>query len=160
MNCPHCQQPTRVLESRRAPEGIAVRRRRECPGCSHRFTTFERREPPPLLVGKRDGSRQRFERAKLRAALLRAAHKRPVAAADVEALTDRVEGEVETAGGELSAERIAALCLEGLRELDAGAYLQFAGTLPAASPEFADSARSGSVRPDRDPSSLPAESTS
>jgi len=110
-----------------------VRRRRECTRCGHRFTTFEHREPEPLYVTKRDGERQRFDRAKLRAALLGAAHKRPVIASDIEAIVDRIELAAEDRGGELSSERIGELCLEGLRELDWGAYLQFAGTLPSIS---------------------------
>jgi transcriptional repressor NrdR len=170
MDCPRCHEPTRVLESRRATGGAAVRRRRACTACGDRFTTFERREPEPTFVRKRDGRRQRFDRTKLRAALLGASHKRPVSARDVEALVDRVEAEAVAAGGELDAGRIASLCLEGLRELDGGAYLQFAGTLPtaateslppaAANPEFAESEEQGSVRPSRDPSSLPPETTS
>ncbi len=159
MLCPNCHSSTRVLESRRAPDGAAVRRRRECPACGHRFTTFERREPQPLYVIKRDGERQRFDRTKLRAALLGAAHKRPVIAPDVEAIVDRVElaaGE----GRELSSERIGELCLEELRRLDQGAYLQFAGTLPSISTEPARSGAiptaSGSVRAAReDPGSTP-----
>jgi transcriptional repressor NrdR len=118
-----------VRESRPAPDGAAVRRRRECSRCGRRFTTFERREPAPLFVRKRSGERQRFDRTKLRASLLGAAHKRPVSSADVERLVERIESAVADAGGELEAERIGGLCLEGLRELDVGAYLQFAGTL-------------------------------
>src|ERR671922_565546 len=128
VNCPTCHAPTRVRESRPAPDG-AVRRRRECSRCGRRFTTFERREPGPLFVRKRSGERQRFDRTKLRAALLGAAHKRPVSSADVERLVERIESAVADADGELDAERIGELCLEGLRELDVGAYLQFAGTL-------------------------------
>jgi len=75
-----------VLESRRAEDGSAVRRRRACRSCAHRFTTFERADPDPLFVRKRGGDLQRFDRAKLRAALLRSTHKRQVSAADVEAL--------------------------------------------------------------------------
>src|SRR5262245_36842532 len=131
--CPRCHAPTRVLESRRAPDGAAVRRRRECSKCAHRFTTFEHREPDPLYVIKRGGERQRFDRAKLRAALLGAAHKRPVIASDIEAIVDRVELAASDGGGELSSERVGELCLAGLRELDWGAYLQFAGTLPSIS---------------------------
>jgi transcriptional repressor NrdR len=127
--CPGCQSPTRVLESRRASDGATVRRRRECSRCGHRFTSFERREPEPLHVIKRDGERQRFDRTKLRAALLNAAHKRPVVASDIEAIVDRIETAVGDGRGELSSERIGELCLEELRELDAGAYMQFAGTL-------------------------------
>jgi transcriptional repressor NrdR len=146
MECPRCQARTRVLESRGAEDGAAIRRRRHCASCGHRFTTYERREREPLIVRKRDGERQRFDRTKLRAALLRAAHKRPVSAESVEDLVGRVELAVEAAGGELDADRIAALCLEGLRDLDLGAYMQFAGTLPGATPEFAPSEGTGSVR--------------
>ena len=156
MECPRCQQPTRVLESRRAEDGAATRRRRVCAGCGHRFTTYERRDRDPAFVIKRDGSRQRFDRTKLRAALLRSTHKRQVDAAEVEALVDRVELAIETDGGELSAERIGALCLQGLHDLDQGAYLQFLGTLPSPNADFAESAGKGSVRGARESASLPA----
>jgi transcriptional repressor NrdR len=156
MECPRCDQPTRVLESRRAEDGGAVRRRRECSGCGHRFTTYERGEREPTFVRKRSGERQRFDRSKLRAALLRATHKRQVGADHVEALVDRVELAIEAAGGELSAERIGELCLQGLRDLDHGAYLQFLGTLPSPNAEIAGLDESGSVRAARDSSSLPA----
>ena len=108
---------------------------------------------------KRDGERQRFDRTKLRAALLGAAHKRPVVAPEIEAIVDRVE--LAAGGGrELSSERIGELCLEELRRLDRGAYLQFAGTLPSISAEPAASgavpAAAGSVRAAReDPGSIP-----
>ena len=163
MDCPRCERPTRVLESRRAERGTATRRRRECAACGHRFTTFERRERPPLAVRKRDGQRQRFDRTKLRAALLRSTHKRQVGADDVEALVERIATAIEADGGELPAERIGELALAGLRELDEGAYLQFLGTLPSPAPggatskaEFAASSPAGSVRAERDSSSLPA----
>ncbi len=108
---------------------------------------------------KRGGERQRFDPAKLRAALLRSTHKRQVSAGDVEALVTRVSLAVETAGGELPSARISELCLEGLAELDRGAYLQFLGTLPAdmEKPEFAASAGAGSVRAARESASLPAQ---
>jgi len=109
-----------------------VRRRRECPECGRRFTTFERREPEPAYVVKRDGERQRFDRTKLRGALLAAGHKRPITAMDVEAIVDRIEMTAADAG-ELSTERIGELCLAELEALDHGAYLQFLGTLPAPS---------------------------
>jgi transcriptional repressor NrdR len=157
MECPHCDRPTRVLESRRADDGSAVRRRRECAACGRRFTTYERREREPLFVRKRDGARQRFDRTKLRAALLGASHKRPVSADDVEALVDRVELAIETGGGELGAERIGELCLQGLGDLDRGAYLQFLGTLPTTNAEFAESGRAGSVRGASESAWLPAQ---
>jgi transcriptional repressor NrdR len=141
-----------------------VRRRRECSRCGRRFTTYERREPDPLYVIKRDGERQRFDRGKLRAALLRAAHKRPVSADDVEAIVFAVEAAAREGGGELPADAIGELCLNGLRELDWGAYLQFAGTLPSPSPEFARSGAapepSGSVRGAREDSALPPHAAS
>ncbi len=87
-----------------------------------------------MYLLKRDGERQRFDRMKLRAALLKAAHKRPVAASDIEAIVDRIELTAGDQTGELSAERIGELCLEELRQLDWGAYLQFAGTLPSVPP--------------------------
>src|SRR3954447_3846883 len=111
MTCPVCQRATRVLESRPADGGSATRRRRECSACGHRFTTFERRDAPPLEVRKRDGERQRFDRNKLRAALLRSTHKRQVSADDVEALVGRIEVAISEAGGELPAERIGELAL-------------------------------------------------
>ena len=127
MICPRCHSASRVLETRRADEGAALRRRRECPACGHRFTTNERREPPPLFVRKRDGRREPFDRAKLRAGMLRAAYKRPVEPRDVEAIVDRVEAEAEASdGGEIAASRAGDLCLEGLSRVDRISYLQFA----------------------------------
>ena len=135
MDCPHCKAQTKTLETRRADHGAAVRRRRECPGCGRRFTTFERREPEPVHVRKRDGSRQRFDPEKLRGALLRACHKRDVDPRAIDLIVDRVEADVRAAGdGEITAARIGELCLEGLEPLDRGAFLQFAGTLPGQIP--------------------------
>jgi len=88
----------------------------------------------PMQVIKRDGEHQPFDRAKLRAGMLRAAHKRPVDPADVEAIADRIEAAVEAAGGELAARRIGQMCLDGLRQLDRVSYLQFASVYK----EFAD----------------------
>jgi transcriptional repressor NrdR len=158
MECPICHRPTRVLESRRN-DANAVRRRRECSACGHRFTTFERVAEAPMHVRKRDGSVQRFDRTKLRAALLHSTHKRPVAAEDVEQLVDEIAIAIDAAGGELAAERIGALCLAGLRRLDHGAYLQFLGTLPGGelNPDFAESVAAGSVRAARESASLPAQ---
>jgi transcriptional repressor NrdR len=127
MECPSCGSRTRTLESRKAEGGAAVRRRRECTSksCGRRFTSFERREREPSFVIKRAGERQPFDRVKLRASLLRAAHKRPVTPADIERLVDSIEREAEENGGEIAAERVGDLCLAGLRELDANAWLQF-----------------------------------
>jgi len=134
MDCPRCGAGTRVLESRRAADG-ATRRRRRCPSCEHRFTTFERIEAASLSVLKRDGRRQRFDRGKLRGALLRASHKRDVDPRALDEVVAGIEREGRAAGGEFSAERIGELCLEGLAPLDPGAFLQFAGTLPGPVPD-------------------------
>jgi transcriptional repressor NrdR len=136
VNCPRCDSPTKTLETRRVPDG-AVRRRRECTSCGHRFTTYERAVPEALEVIKRDGSRQPFDRAKLLGSLNRASHKRNVDPRSLSLIVDGVERELRDRGGEIDAARIADVCLAGLQKLDRGAYLQFAGTLP-------DAARSGS----------------
>lgn len=135
MNCPRCDSPTKTLETRRVPDG-ALRRRRECSSCGHRFTTYERAVPETLEVIKRGGKRQPFDRDKLLASLNRAAHKRALDPRKLVLLVDRVESEIRNSGGELEAARIAELCLDGLRNLDHGAYLQFAGTLPEGAVEL------------------------
>ena len=145
-----------MLESRRADDGAAMRRRRECTGCGERFTTFERYEAAPLVVVKRSGKRQPFDRSKLRSALLRATHKRDVDPRAIELIVDRIERELRDAG-ELSAERIGELCLEGLEPLDRGAFLQFAGTLSGPLERYLENPRkdgetegAGSVRAEED----------
>jgi transcriptional repressor NrdR len=134
MDCPACGRHTKTLETRRADDGGAVRRRRSCPACGERFTTFERAEPAAAWVRKRDGGRQLFDQAKLRGALLRACHKRDVDPREIGAIVESVRRELHQAGGELSASRIGELCLAGLEPLDRGAFLQFAGTLPEPIP--------------------------
>jgi transcriptional repressor NrdR len=136
VNCPRCESLTSILETRKAEAGAALRRRRECSACGHRFTTYERAVPETLEVIKRDGHRQPFEREKLLGSLNRATHKRKLDPRKLSLLVDRVEQEARESGGELSAKRITELCLEGLQKLDRGAYLQFAGTLRVAPPEL------------------------
>lgn len=103
-----------------------MRRRRQCSGCERRFTTYERCETQALFVRKRDGSRQPFDRAKLRGGLERASHKRPVRPEAIDALVNRIETAAVRAGGEITAARIGEMCLAGLRRIDQVAYLQFA----------------------------------
>ncbi|MDX6606003.1 MAG: transcriptional repressor NrdR [Solirubrobacterales bacterium] len=136
MNCPQCDSPTAILETRKADGGGALRRRRQCSECGHRFTTYERAVPETLEVLKRDGSRQPFDRAKLLKSLSRATHKRKLDPRKLGLLVDGVEREVRDSGGELSAARIGELCLDGLEKIDRGAYLQFAGTLAEAPSEL------------------------
>jgi transcriptional repressor NrdR len=157
--CTECQSETRVLESRRNRAGDGVRRRRECRSCGARFTTLERLAVERVEVRKRSGGRQPFDAAKLRGALVRAAHKRDVSALDLERIVQDVEREAREAGGVIAAGRIGEVCLEGLARLDRGAYLQFAGTLPdtsLANPEFADLAASvGTAVPSGSRGSMP-----
>ncbi len=152
MDCPLCEATSRVLESRSSEAGASVRRRRECSLCGHRFTTYERYEQS-LFVRKRSGRRQPFDREKLRGALTRAAHKRPMSGAQIDAITEQVETALVAGGGEMPSSSIGELCLQGLAVVDRGAYMQFAGTLPlediattAADSEFAGSLPTGSVR--------------
>jgi transcriptional repressor NrdR len=125
---------------------MAVRRRRECTSCGARFTTFERIAGDRLFVRKRDGRRQPFDAEKLQGALIRAAHKRDVSAQEIHSIVADVEKEAASGGGVIEAQRIGEICLERLQELDQGAYLQFAGTLPDLAPQFAPIEPAGSVR--------------
>jgi transcriptional repressor NrdR len=134
VNCPSCDSPTSILETRKA--GAALRRRRECSSCGHRFTTYERAVPETIAVIKRDGHRQPFDREKLRSGLIRASHKRDVDPRRLEEIVERIEETARAEGGELSAARIGELCLDGLEKIDRGAYLQLAGTLRVAPPEL------------------------
>jgi len=161
MTCPHCDAATRVVETRSADGGASLRRRRECSSCGQRFTTYERPESLALRVRKRGGTRERFDRLKLRAALLAAAHKRPVRADQIERLVDRIEAAIRDAGGELPSRRVGELCLAGLAELDSGAYLQFLGVFdPANSGSSGDPGRVLSVRPESEDAELPAQAAS
>ena len=130
MNCPRCDPPTSILETRKAEAGAALRRRRECSDCGHRFTTYERAVPETLQVIKRDGRRQPFDRDKLLGASTAPLTSATSIRGSSSCSSTGSSGEVRDSGGELSAERIGELCLDGLERLDRGAYLQFAGTLP------------------------------
>jgi transcriptional repressor NrdR len=140
MYCPSCGAPTRVIATRSADAGASVRRRRACESCGQRITTYERVEATGLWIRKRDGSRQRFDPVKLRRAVTRASHKRAVSSSDLDEIVSRVHSSIEHAGGEVSSQQVSDACLDALRDLDRGAYLQFLGTVPEES-EFAGVAR-------------------
>jgi transcriptional repressor NrdR len=132
MRCPFCAHPdTRVVDSRLAEPGDAVRRRRRCESCDRRFTTYERYDQGPLYIKKRDGSRQPFDRAKLLAGLERAAIKRPVNREQLEALVDRIVAELRAEGGSPTVSTVGDLALRGLKELDRVAYVRFASVYRA-----------------------------
>jgi transcriptional repressor NrdR len=133
MRCPRCEQSaTRVIDSRDLEAGSTIRRRRECEACGHRFTTYERPEGARLAVIKRDGSRQDFDREKLRAGLLKALQKRPVTLDRVEAAVDDIEAQLRTRGdAEVPSTEIGRLATDALRGLDQLAYIRFASVYHA-----------------------------
>ena len=128
MRCPRCNEAgTRVIDSRDLEGGSTIRRRRECEACAYRFTTYERPEGARLTVVKRDGSRQDFDREKLRAGLLKALEKRPVTLDRVEQAVDDIESGLRSRGEpEVTAKEIGRLATEALRDLDQLAYIRFA----------------------------------
>ena len=127
MHCPSCHfDDTKVIDSRVADEGTAIRRRRLCPQCQHRFTTFERLEELPLIVVKSSGLREPFDRAKVTAGVQAACKGRPVTQAQIEDLSESVEDEVRLQGNEVASAAIGLAVLDRLRRLDEVAYLRFA----------------------------------
>jgi transcriptional repressor NrdR len=127
VRCPTCASiDDKVVDSRLAEDGIAIRRRRECLACGRRFTTFERFEDVPLLVVKRSGDREPWDRAKVIAGLHAAAKNRPLGDAQLDDLALHVEEEARLAGPEVTSEQIGRAVLDRLRALDEVAYLRFA----------------------------------
>ena len=128
MKCPYCTHlGDKVVDSRESKEGDVIRRRRECLECGRRFTSYERIDEIPYMVVKKDGRRERFERHKLVAGLLRACEKRPVRAAALEALADKVESSLqEKPEREISTEEIGAFVMRELKQLDKVAFVRFA----------------------------------
>jgi transcriptional repressor NrdR len=128
MKCPFCAHlGDKVVDSRESKEGEVIRRRRECLGCGRRFTSYERIDEIPYMVVKKDGTRERFERQKLVAGLLKACEKRPVSVGAVERVADRVEATLqERPEKEMSTEEVGALVMDELKRLDKVAYVRFA----------------------------------
>ena len=128
MRCPRCgHEEDRVIDSRAVRDGKGVRRRRECLKCGHRFTTYEYVDAVALLVVKRDGRREPYQRDKVKRGILRAGQKRPLSAAEIEAVVDRIESALHRSGGEeVEAREIGRLVMDELRELDPVAYVRFA----------------------------------
>ena len=126
MRCPLCQfDDTRVIDSRPAERQTAIRRRRECPSCDHRFTTYERIEAA-LMVRKRSGRLEPFMADKLHRGVSSALADRPVPVGAVDRLVDAIESEAGAAGAVVTSEDLGRMVLEHLRELDEVAYLRFA----------------------------------
>ena len=128
MKCPYCGHlGDKVVDSRESKEGEVIRRRRECLECGKRFTSYERIDEIPYMVVKKDGTRERFERQKLIAGLLKACEKRPVAVSALEGIADRVEATLqERTEKEIATSEIGTLVMEELKRLDKVAYVRFA----------------------------------
>ena len=128
MKCPFCVfAESKVIDSRPAEEGATIRRRRECLSCQKRFTTYETMERLPLLVIKRNGTRQAFDKVKLVEGLLRACEKRPVALGDIETIANEIEQELQNRmEREISSIEVGELVMDKLRGLDEVAYVRFA----------------------------------
>lgn len=128
MRCPFCENPdTRVIDSRPTEEGHAIRRRRECDGCSKRFTTYEKVEEMIFMVIKKDGSREAFDRNKVMSGIIKACEKRPVPIADIEKIVDDIErGLNNMMEKEVESKLIGEVIMEHLKELDEVAYVRFA----------------------------------
>ncbi len=128
MKCPFCGHlGDKVVDSRESKEGEVIRRRRECLDCGRRFTSYERIDEIPYMVIKKDGTRERFERQKLVAGLLKACEKRPVSIAAIESVADKIEARLQDRPEkEMGTEEVGAIVMEELKRLDKVAYVRFA----------------------------------
>lgn len=128
MRCPFCGfEDSKVIDSRPTDEGVAIRRRRECIECGKRFTTYEKVESLPIIVIKKDKTRELFNREKLLAGLTRACEKRPVEARSLDNLVDKIESDLQnTLKREISTKEIGEKVMDGLRAIDEVAYVRFA----------------------------------
>ncbi len=128
MRCPFCgYAESKVIDSRPAEEGATIRRRRECLACQKRFTTYEIMERLPLVVVKRDGSRQTFDKIKLLNGMLRACEKRPVSLQSLEKIADEIEQELQNSlEREVNTTEIGEMVMERIKDVDEVAYVRFA----------------------------------
>jgi len=128
MKCPYCNNTEdKVIDSRMSGEGVSIRRRRECLKCGKRFTTYEYIEETPIMVVKRDGTRQRFDRERIKGGIIKACEKRPVSMDKIEEIVDEVEREVQRkTDREIRSTEVGNLVMERLYNLDEVAYVRFA----------------------------------
>ncbi len=128
MKCPYCgDQESKVVDSRHSEEGNSIRRRRECMACQRRFTTYEIVEDLPIIVIKRNGSRQSFDRNKILNSMVRAFDKRQVDMADLDRITTEIEQSIQnTLERQVSTDKIGEMVMERLKPLDEVAYIRFA----------------------------------
>ena len=128
MKCPFCSdQESKVVDSRRSEDGQSIRRRRECLKCQRRFTTYEMVESLPIIVVKRDGTRQNFDRNKILNSMIRAFDKRKVDLDDLERLTTEIEQAIQNSlEREISTDRLGEMVMERIKPMDEVAYIRFA----------------------------------
>ena len=128
MRCPFCgDQESKVVDSRHSEDGLSIRRRRECLACQRRFTTYEIVESLPIIVVKRDGSRQGFDRNKILNSMVRAFDKRQVEVAELDRITTEIEQTIQnTLDREVSTDKIGEMVMERIKPLDEVAYIRFA----------------------------------
>ena len=127
MRCPFCShEDSQVKDSRPTEDGVSIRRRRQCEGCGARFTTFERVQLRDLIVIKKDGKREPFERRKLERSVAIACRKRDIEPARVERLISGIQRQLETMGDDVSASQIGEAVMDGLKAIDHVAYIRFA----------------------------------
>ncbi len=128
MKCPYCNYyETKVVDSRPTDEGQAIRRRRECGECNKRFTTYEKIEKIPIIVEKKDGIRQPYNRDKILNGIIRACEKRPVSMSDMESIVDSIESQLQNSlKKEVTSKNIGEMVMNRLKEIDEVAYVRFA----------------------------------
>ena len=128
MNCPYCNHPdTRVIDSRPAEDGSAIRRRRSCDECGKRFTTYEKVETIPLIIIKKDNNREQYNRSKIERGIIRACYKRPVSAEAIQKTVERIEIKIfNLEAKEVSSTDVGEIVMDELKELDEVAYVRFA----------------------------------
>lgn len=128
MKCPFCQaQDTKVIDSRPADDNSSIRRRRQCESCGKRFTTYEKLETIPLMVIKKDESRENYDRSKIEAGIIQSCHKRPVSTFIIKKTVDEIENQIYSLEvSEIPTKKIGELVMEKLKDLDEVAYVRFA----------------------------------
>ena len=128
MKCPFCQaQETKVIDSRPAEDNSSIRRRRQCEKCNKRFTTYEKLETIPLMVIKKDDTRENFDRSKIEAGIIQSCHKRPVSTVMIRKTVDDIENQIYSMEvSEIPTRKIGELVMEKLKDLDEVAYVRFA----------------------------------
>lgn len=128
MKCPYCNEAdTKVIDSRPADDNSSIRRRRQCGQCGKRFTTYEKLETMPLMVIKKDSSRETYDRSKIEAGIIHSCHKRPVSTQQINAMIDEIENQIfNMEEKEVETNVIGELVMDRLKQLDEVAYVRFA----------------------------------